>query len=74
MTQQSVHITNAITCCRHCVPPKRHTACWGHCPEYLKEKAQHDAKKAEDFKKAEISRGIYAQRVIAVKKTLRGGK
>lgn len=28
----------AIKCCKGCVAPKRHESCWGHCPEYIREK------------------------------------
>ena len=38
----------AIQCCKGCVPPKRHTACWDHCPEYQKEKAEYEARKAAE--------------------------
>lgn len=58
----------AITCCHHCVPPKRHTACWDHCPEYLEQKAIHDAQKEAEFKKNEVSNGIYRQRSISIKR------
>ena len=64
----------AITCCHHCVPPKRHTACWDHCPEYLKEKAEHEAKKAERRKKEEIERRLNAQRYRHVNQPRKGGK
>lgn len=40
----------AIRCCKGCKPPKRHTACWGTCPDYLKEKAE-DSQKKEAAKK-----------------------
>lgn len=58
----------AITCCHYCVPPKRHTACWDHCPEYLEQKAKHDAQKEAEFKKNEVSHGIYRQRSISIKR------
>ncbi len=52
----------AINCCRGCVAPKRHTACWGHCPEYLAEKAEYDRKKSEYDRKQAIDMGLYLQR------------
>ena len=66
--------TSTISCCRHCVPPKRHTACWGHCPEYLKEKAEYEALKAEHRKQLEINRGLEAQKYASVKRAQKGGK
>ena len=67
-----IQLTNTITCCRNCVPPKRHTACWGHCPEYLKEKAQHEALKAERAKQTNIRNGLEAQKAAAVKRAGKG--
>ena len=65
---------STINCCHHCVPPKRHTACWGHCPEYLAEKADYEAIKAERRKQAEITMGLNAQRCASVKRARKGGK
>lgn len=39
-----------IKCCTHCVPPKRHSGCHSTCPEYTKEKAEHNREKAETRK------------------------
>ena len=64
---------STISCCHHCVPPKRHTACWGHCPEYLKEKAEYEAEKAARFKKEELHRGLEAQKHAAVKRAKKRG-
>lgn len=42
---------NTITCCYKCVAPKRHPGCHGTCPEYIKEREEHqrqvDARRAE---------------------------
>ena len=65
---------STISCCHYCVPPKRHTACWDHCPEYLKQKAEFEAKKAERRKKVELDRGLDAQKYAAVKRAQKGGK
>lgn len=62
-----------ITCCRNCVAPKRHTACWGHCPDYQKERAEYDAKQEERRKKERIDFGLKAQRYASVKRAQRGG-
>ena len=76
MTKENTRFrsTSTISCCHHCVPPKRHTACWGNCPEYLKEKAEYEAVKAERRKQEEISLGLHAQRSAAVKRAQKGGK
>ena len=61
----------AINCCKDCVAPKRHTACWDHCPEYQKEKAEYEARKAVEDKKRCIDQAIYHQRSAAVAKATR---
>ena len=61
----------AIKCCYGCVAPKRHTACWGDCPEYAKEKAEDDAQKAEYKKDQATSNGIYSSRSAKVNKAYR---
>lgn len=61
----------AIQCCKGCVPPKRHTACWDHCPEYQKEKAEYEARKAAEDKKRHTDQAIYAHRSKAVEKALK---
>ena len=62
----------AIKCCKGCVAPKRHTACWGHCPEYLEEKAEYEARKAIADREKYISQEIYSQKSQAVGKALKG--
>ena len=63
-----------ITCCKGCVAPKRHTACWGHCPEYQKQKAEYEELKAAADKKKFIDQGISCQRSAAVAKAMRNRK
>ena len=65
---------STITCCHYCVPPKRHAACWGHCPEYLKEKAEYEAIKAARRKKEAIDYGLNAQKQASVNRAKKGGK
>ena len=55
-----------IKCCNGCVPPKRHTACWGHCPEYAREKAQHDERMAARRQQQAIQDGIFRQKYKGV--------
>lgn len=62
----------AINCCKGCVPPKRHTACWGHCPEYIAEKAEHDRRKAEYHKDDQITSAICTERYKKVHHALKG--
>lgn len=61
----------AINCCKGCVAPKRHEACWGHCPEYLAEKAQYDARMEAERKRKSIEVGITNARTNAVVKALK---
>lgn len=60
-----------IKCCNGCVPPKRHTACWGHCPDYLTEKEEYEAMKAKDDQRRSVKNGIYLQRTDKVVKAER---
>lgn len=39
-----------IWCCKECVAPKRHPGCHDRCPEYIKEKAVHEAEREERLK------------------------
>lgn len=61
----------AIKCCKGCVAPKRHTACWGHCPEYIAEKAEHEARMEAERKRKSIAAGITSERTKAVTKALK---
>ena len=65
------YTSHTIKCCQYCVPPKRHTACWGHCPEYLKEKAEYEERKALADKQSKVKGDIYNQRSERVTKALR---
>ena len=48
----------AIKCCNGCVPPKRNPTCHGICPDYIKEKAEHDARMEEDYKRRRVNRNL----------------
>lgn len=61
----------AIKCCRDCEPPKRHTACWDHCPEYQAEKAEYERLKAQDYQRRNVKNCIYDQRAQRVVKAER---
>lgn len=63
-----------MKCCHHCVPPKRHTACWDTCPDYIEEKAEDAAKKEAERKRLSIDRGIREQRSRAVHRALKKRK
>lgn len=63
-----------IRCCHGCVPPKRHTACWDTCPDYIAEKAEDQKKKEEERKRKSITTGINDQRARGVRKALRKRK
>lgn len=60
-----------IKCCRNCVPPKRHLACWGHCPEYAAEREALNQRKEADAKRRKVKNDIYSQRADNVTKALR---
>ena len=60
-----------IKCCIGCVPPKRHTACWGHCPDYAAEKAEYERCKEADVKRRKVKNDIYNQRAEHVTKALK---
>ena len=62
---------STINCCRDCVPPKRHTACWGHCPDYAAERAEYDRRKEAYEKIRKVKNDIYNQRSNKVTKALR---
>ena len=60
-----------MDCCKNCVAPKRHTACWGHCPDYAEERAEYDRKKAiADHEKA-VAMGIYYQKSDGVHRAIK---
>lgn len=61
----------AIKCCEHCVPPKRHEACWGHCPEYQAERAEYERLKAQDDQRRNVKNSVYFQRTDKVVKAER---
>ena len=60
-----------IKCCKDCVPPKRHTACWDHCPEFAAEKAKDAELKKKENERRKISFSIYNQRTERVEKAMR---
>lgn len=61
----------SITCCRYCVPPKRHTNCWSTCPEYIAQKEESDRRREEDHTKREIYSSIDARRGKAMDRALK---
>lgn len=63
-----------MKCCHHCVPPKRHTACWDTCPDYIEEKAEDDKKKEADRKSRAIDSGIRQQRERSMRRILKKRK
>ena len=62
----------AIKCCNGCVPPKRNPTCHGSCPDYIKEKAEHDARMEEDYKRRRVNRNLNEQRYDAITKAVKG--
>ena len=68
---QNMSTRSTIECCHYCVPPKRHTACHGHCPEYLAERAAYEEKKAQADKKQKVKSDIYCQKADMVTKAIK---
>ena len=60
-----------MKCCHGCVAPKRHEACWGHCPEYIEEKAEYDRRKSAEDKKNAVRIGIYYQKSDGVLRAIK---
>lgn len=50
-----------IRCCNGCVPPKRSPTCHGTCPDYIREKAEHDALMAKETQRQYIKQGLNDQ-------------
>lgn len=61
----------AIRSCRGCVPPKRHPGCHDHCPDYLNEKAEYDAKRDADYKRRQLAMNLNEQRYKAITKAVK---
>ena len=67
-----VHINAAsIECCHYCVAPKRYPGCHGKCPEYLKEKAENEERKAAYYGDRSVTSGLEEQRSDAVTKAMK---
>lgn len=62
----------AIKSCNGCVAPKRYPGCHGVCPEYIQEKAEYEAKKAEEAKARYIRNGLIQQQYNAVTRATKG--
>ena len=60
----------AISCCHGCMAPKRHPGCHDTCPEYLKEKAEHEIQKEADYKRRRTMHDLNEQRYRGVKKAV----
>lgn len=62
----------AIKCCYGCVPPKRNATCHGTCPDYIREKAVHDAELEAEYKRRSIKSGLIQQQERAVHTASKG--
>ena len=60
-----------IECCHYCVAPKRHPGCHDHCPEYIKEKAEYEARKAAYYGDVMVQQGLTSQRNESVSKAIK---
>ena len=61
----------AISCCHGCMAPKRYPGCHDVCPDYLKEKAAHDALREEDYKRRRTIHDLNEQRYRGVTKAVK---
>lgn len=61
-----------IRCCNGCVPPKRAPTCHSDCPDYIREKAEHDKLAAADYKRRSIKAGLILQQERAVIRAAKG--
>lgn len=62
----------AISCCHGCMAPKRHPGCHDTCPEYRKEKAEHEARAEADYKRRRTMHDLNDQRYRAVTRAVKG--
>ena len=60
----------SITCCNGCVPPKRTPTCHATCPEYVAQKAKHEAEMEESRKKQDLRRNLYEQQNDAARRAV----
>ena len=67
-------IASAFNCCRYCIPPKRNPYCHSICPDYLKEKADFEAKMEKVRAERAINSGLYEQRTKKVIKAFKEQK
>ena len=61
-----------IRCCNGCVPPKRSSTCHGTCPDYIREKAEHDALMEIERKKLAVKQGLNDETYRAVHRAVKG--
>lgn len=61
----------AIKCCNGCLPPKRTGDCHATCPDYIIEKAFHEAERQEELEKYKAKRRISDQRVDIIGKRVK---
>ena len=58
----------SIKCCNGCVPPKRTPTCHSTCPDYIREKAKHEAELEAEFQRRSIRVGLMRQQERGVMK------
>lgn len=56
-----------ITCCKDCVPPKRHGGCHSTCREYIEQKALHDAQLEEANRRKILAHNLFDQKGRAIR-------
>lgn len=60
----------AITCCRHCEPPKRYPGCKDHCDEYQQQKKAKEDEADMIWERRKEDRQFYGYEVAKKNKRL----
>lgn len=57
--------------CYGCVAPKRYPGCHATCPDYAKDDAEHQARKAKERERKHMESLLVSQKIGAVYKAMR---
>ena len=60
--------------CYKCVAPKRYPGCHATCPDYARDDAEHQERKAEELRQKQLESNLYCQREQAIRRTERHKK
>lgn len=62
-----------ITCCHHCVPPKRYPGCSDHCKEYQEQRKKREEEKAKIKESKSFDSFLYEEKARCAK-SKKGGR